>query len=411
MAASRRGGQIVVLRADVGRISRRSAALLVGAAAFSMLPGQSCQANETPNRVYFGGHAFLSKFSDIQTDFPNLHALLLADGRATALDQALVRSGQQGADHRSISVEFQELGRLGPGLDANVLALAFDREVVAASQIGATWKLLVELSFQALVFDFRSKLIRASFPIAIQYLDAFDQEPTPTDIRNALERLVFGDQATGLAATFWATVGAATLPEPGARTLRVSQVSLSEAATTLVSSLGVETPAGLGDQLGYDFGKFLSGNQRLSVLPYAPSQAVDGKMAARLANGSVFNLTLPKADYEISLRLDGLKKVQTATTAAGAAWVYGAFVTIRVVEPLSGRVFFDSQVKLGATRTIPATARNTEDDWPSYAEVLRQLLDEFTRSLTGPDKKWGQAHLVTADANLKPLKELVDSCR
>lgn len=373
-----------------------------------MLPSRNSEANETA-KVYFSGHAFLLKFAEIENEFPHLSALLTS-GRAIELDRALVQVGRQNIDRRTISVEFDELGRLGPGLDANVLALAFNREVIVATQIGATWKLLVELSFEVLVFDFRSRLIRASFPITTQYIDVFENKPTTSDIQKILNRLVFGEQSTGISATFWAAVAAVALPEPGARTLRVSQVSLSDAATASIDSLGVAN-AGLRDQLGFEFGKFLSVNQRLSVLPYTSSQAVDGKMAARLADGSVFNLTIPPSDYEISLRLDGLKKVQTAATPAGAAWVYGAFVTIRVIEPLSGRAFFDGQVKLGATRTIPVTAQGEPNDWPSFAEVLRQLFDEFTGALTKPDEGWADKHVVTAGANLGPLKELVELCR
>lgn len=397
------------LRCDLERrecraVSRRLVA--IGTAA--LLGRPTCGFATDIDTVSFGGHAFLSKFSDISRDFPHLSSAL--SGRSGEFDRALVQAGAQSAGGRTIPISFDELGTLRSGADANVLALAFDREVVTATRIGDTWKVLVELSFQALVFDFNTRMIRASYPAATQYIDAFDREPTQADVSSILQRLVFGSQTTGVIAGFWAAVAAAILPASGARTLRVTQVNLSEAATATMTSLGA--PAGsLRDQLGYDFSKFLSANQRVSVLPYAPSQAIDGKMAARMANGSVYTLTVPPADYTITLTLDGLKKVQTAATAAGAAWVYGAFVTIRVVEPLSGRAFFDSQVKLGATRTIPATARGPSDDWPPFAEVIRQLFDELTRAVATADRKWASQHLVSANASLKPLKDLVDLCR
>jgi hypothetical protein len=136
-------------------------------------------------------------------------------------------------------------------------------------------------------------------------------------------------------------------------------------------------------------------------------------MAARFADGSVFDLKIPDPDYSIALRLDGLKKVVASTTATADVYVYGAFITFTVVEPLSGRRYFDRQVKLGATKTIFKNSPLVRD-WPAYAAVIDQLFDEFSKAISGPDVDWGRSHILPIEkdaASLASLKELVQLCR
>ncbi len=306
-----------------------------------------------------------------------------------------------------------ELGALVPGLAANVLALAFDHETVAVSKIGSDYKLLVELSFEALVFDYKTKSVIASYPLVAQFIDAKRSEPTSDDVDRVLERLLFGLQASGVQAEFWRAVDAVRLPEPGARTLRVTDVSFSETAAASLTDLGISNQEAVRGQFAHGFSKFLAANQNISILPFGTNKALGGKMAARLSNGDVFDLKIPAPDYEIRLRLDGLKKIQTVATSAGSNFVYGAFLTIDVVEPLSGRSYFNHQVKLGASRSLPATLE-IDSDWPSFSEVAQQLFDEFTRALSGPDVAWARGHIIPPDqaaTSMKSLKELIDSCR
>ena len=362
--------------------------------------------------AYFAGYGFLANAADIASNFTHLSALLTPD-RSRRLEAALVVAARAGNPRRGVNLRADELGHLAHGQDAYVLALTFDREVVSASRIGATWKLLVELQFQVLVFDFATMMIVASYPLAVQYIDAMANRPDDTDIARAMDRLVFGDQASGLQATFWQEVGGLVLPPQGARTLKVTDVSLAPLALSNLEQLGVGRPEPLAGQLAHDFGKFLAANQALSILPYASSQAVGAKMAARMSNGSVYSLSMPEPDYAISLRLDGLKKVQTSATAAGAAWVYGAFCTIRIFEPLSNRDYFKGQVKLGATRTVAAGSSDS-DDWPSFAEAIEQLFNEFTAAISASDDAWAHKHIAAgagAAVSLKPLKDLIASCR
>ena len=187
-------------------------------------PASGVRAAEAHN-AYFAGYGFIANAADIASRFPHLSALLTPD-RSHRLEAVLVAAARAGNPRRGVNLRADELGHLAHGQDAFVLALTFDREVVATSKIGATWKLLVELQFQVLVFDFATMMIVASYPLAVQYIDAMADRPEDADVARALERLVFGDQASGLQATFWQEVSGLVLPQQGARTLKVTDVIL-----------------------------------------------------------------------------------------------------------------------------------------------------------------------------------------
>ena len=391
---------------------RVALALIASVGATSAAGAYGIPALELPDVYFAAAYGFLARSADVSTTFPYLSAFL--DEANHARGQSLSQSLDEAARRSSFSgmtLRVDELAQLGPGKDSRVLALAFDNETVTAEQIGQTWKLLVELSFQALIFDFRSQTVIGSFPFTVQYIDALTSLPDAAAINGVLQHLVFGDQPTGLQAVFWNALTTATLPHQGARTLAVTEVTVSEPAQATLAELGVS--ATTLDMLGHDFGKFFVANQHVAILPYTGSQAVNGVMAEYVSNGTVYNLKVPAPDYAISLRLDGLKKIQFAATTAGAVWVYGAFFTIRFFEPLSQHEFFNAQVKMGANLTVPSSLGAVQD-WPSYEEVIEQLFDEFTVAISPADEAWGLKHLVTSDPirpRMAPLKDLIDSCR
>jgi len=292
--------------------------------------------------------------------------------------------------------------------------LAFDRETIAVTKFGDNYKLLVELSFSALIFNYSSKSIVANYPMVAQYIDVLSDQPSTEDISNALDRVVFGEQATGVQATFWEALYEVRLPEAAVRTLRVTDVGVMDSASAYLAGIGAPKDEVLKSDIGQSFSKYLVANNGLSVLPTGSNTALGNKMAAKMSNGDVYDLNIPEADYQISITLNGVKKVETARTAAGASWVYGAFVTISVVEPLSGKSYFNDQMKLGASRTVPASVQSDED-WPSYSEVIQQLFFEFTRAIAQSDAAWAKRHIISVSANttspLQPLRELLDKCR
>ena len=64
-------------------------------------------------------------------------------------------------------------------------------------------------------------------------------------------------------------------------------------------------------------GEALSTRAGVPIVPYAKGYAVGNVMSMRISDGDVYNLKLPKPDYEIGVELSALRKVKYGGAAAG----------------------------------------------------------------------------------------------
>lgn len=367
-------------------------------------------ADESPSEVYFAGFGYLCRDDQVASRFPWTSRVIGESG-----DEAL--NGRLGARAKSFAspafrLNVDGLGKLRPGENGRVLALVFDRELISHEKVAGDWKTRVEISFQALIFDFSTQNVVTAVPMGAEYVFASQAPAGDEDIAGIFRRLLLGDQDTAVQPTFWRVLGTAGVLHDGQRTLRILSSTIAEPAQTALTAS--DNPAGLGpDALAQRFAQFLCARQQLPLLPFAGTQAVNGVMPTKISNGVVYNLKIPEPDYAISLRLDGLKKVKASETGAGVVWVYGAFITIRFYEPLSDRSFFDAQVKLGATRTVPTTMEQI-DDGAAFAEVVTRLFNEFAGAIQPFDAAWAEKHIVAAQSRqprMDQLKELISACR
>jgi hypothetical protein len=135
-------------------------------------------------------------------------------------------------------------------------------------------------------------------------------------------------------------------------------------------------------------------------------------MSMSFSEQSVFSLSIPEPDYEITLVLSKFVKVEYQKVAAGTSYVYGAFLDIKAEETFGGHVYLDATIKNGATKNVPA-GQTTVDDWPAYEAALLGLIDKLTNVLTKPTKKWAKTHAgdQAVVAQLNDFSEIVQSCR
>jgi hypothetical protein len=360
--------------------------------------------------VYFAGFAYTGNASDAGSTLPVTTRVLDANGGAAL--NARLRAALAGRTFKGYTLVFDQLGTVGDANNSTALALSIDRETTSVEQIGEQYKVLVQLGTQALFFDFDEKQVLGAYPITLQFIDVMPHAPTSADFERMARHLVTGTDEASLVPAFANRLATIALPSPSTRRLRVTQVEVSPEALKLAPDAYRASPDRLGGQIAHEFGKFLAENQRVALLPYSPGNAIGGAMAARFADGRVYQLRIPDADYAIALSLRGFKRIDQPGTAIGRAIVYGAFVDVGVTEPLSRKSYFNHQVKYGATKVVPVTQANV-DDWAASYETLLLLFDDFSKAIGKPDASWAAIHLGDRDArnDLTNLKELIDQCR
>ena len=148
------------------------------------------------------------------------------------------------------------------------------------------------------------------------------------------------------------------------------------------------------------------------MLPYAKGYAVGKVMSMKVADGEVYNLKMPEADYAFSLALTGVKKVELQKTAAEAAFVYGAYATVRFDEPFSNKNYLDLALKNGETKLVPST-QDWVDDIPPYADAMRGLFNKLGENLAGNTTPWLKTAATgnNVDRQIQQTTEKLKSCK
>lgn len=366
----------------------------------------------SPENIYFAGVAFSANAADVPKEFPHLSRVLDSATNAQVNSALRQRIRENPSAPKLI---FDQLGSIKDSSRSTALALALDGESTSIERIGDVFKSRLEISAQLLFFDFKEKQILGGFPIIVDYIDTSSQPPDDNDIDRQFRAMVLGEDGRhSLLDEFVSALASASVPTPASRHLRVTSVTLGpKALSYLHQAMPNADPEVVRGQIAREFGKYLSANQRLAILPYASSQALGGSMAARFIEGDAYQLKIPEADYAISLKVAGFKKIEQGHTDTSIGYIYGAFVDLAVTEPLSGTVYFSQSIKQGASQTVPVT-QSAMDDWANAYDTLRLLFNNFTLAISNPDSRWVTSSMPReggVKAQLNSLKGLVQSCR
>lgn len=382
-----------------------------------------CAQPVVAREVQFGGITFLGDSEDIAKNYrwsSELLAVTDADGRSF-LERAL-RERLSAVKNPDFSLVFDErLGSVRAGAASNIAtAFALDRETVSKEKIGDVWKLMVTLSAQAIFVEFNKQgdqafaTLLASWPSVVRYTDTKSHEPTDDDVRAIVRDLYLGNLGVNIFDDFTQSLTTLHLNTEVGNRVQVKTVTIGEEVMPYLPPQFAEDRANLEAVIAQEFNTALSVNQRIPVLPYVAgyAAAVQGNMALRFGDGSLLSVKIPEADYEIHLGLKRLKKIEYAKNAAGTSLIYGTYLAVTALEPLSNKIYFDATLKNGATKVVPASQANVED-WPAFQESLLILIQQFTQALDAPTAAWAEKYAgnKTLVADLKKLQETLQSCR
>lgn len=298
---------------------------------------------------------------------------------------------------------------------APTVALVIGSEIVSVEQFGDLKKLTVLIRGQAMFFDFKSMNVLRTYPISFAYVDVLDHEPGADEIQ-ARVRLVYQGAGgkPGLLSRFARTVAQAELPAQVPRYVRIAAAELKpEALAVLPAYLrGDEGTAQtwLADLVSED----ISTRAAIPIIPFAKGYAIGNVMSMRISDGTVFELRLPRPDYEIKVELSGFRKVKYSEMQGGAtSFVYGAYAKISIEEPLSGKLYLNTALKNGETRVIPASQRDV-DDFPNYYDAVNGLFVKLALLMGGRgDPGWlkSSSSAPDIDRQMTMTRELIAQCR
>lgn len=353
--------------------------------------------------IYFAGFALAGNAAESEIAFPITSRILQetdASGRYL-LEQALWAS-VQAAPHPELDIK-RELGTGDDASDLVAMAFVLDWENVSSEQVAGSTKLVIDLHGQALVFDFDSKKVIGSYPIAVQLLHSVDGPTTPELEASLVRRLYLGSEGESIFKRFAERLSTVSVKPSTGNYIRVISVELEDNARKALADFA-QDEAVVVSRVADSFGKGLAENHKVSFVPYAKGSAIGSKMAARFANGDIYQLELPEPDYRVHLRLRGFKKVLLDSNSVESAWAYGSYMNVAVKDFDDQKVYLDAPFKFGAVKKVVAGSEDI-DDWSAFQESMFTLIDQITVQSAKPDKAW-LAQWSGGSPVMKQLEEL-----
>lgn len=362
--------------------------------------------------VYFAGFALRGSAATTQARFP-FTSHLLHQHNANGIDRidAAIRSKLSGQRSKHFALNLNGLGNIADNQSITA-AFTLNRESIGEGKIGATYKLYIQLSGDVLFFDYKHMTVIASYPVSMEYVDAFSHQPTHADIASDVKALYLGHLKLNLINDYIQTLLAAHVKRKYGNHLRVTAVHLSPSALSKMAPAFRNDTSDAREFIAETFGQSLSSNDHVALLPYVKDQAIGNKMALRFANGKVFSLSIPETDYALKISVDKFKRFPYQKRAYATTWIYAAYIQVELLEPLSKHIYLRSKFRDGVVKLIPSN-QSEVTNWPVYQEALLKLFKNVTTSFIQPNSSWAEKASNAKDIHqqLASTRKVLQSCR
>ncbi|MDB5814999.1 MAG: hypothetical protein JWN23_2116 [Rhodocyclales bacterium] len=361
-------------------------------------------ATRAADVVTLAGFAFAGDYGTAATRFPYAFRVLerSKDAKNSISHQIIVRA--RTINNAAVELHYDEQVDLKQSDRALMVVLLLSDEVVSTENFGAYYKTFINLRGDALIFDYKSQNVVRSYPLSIVMFDASTSAPLPEKIQASVEGLLLGEDKNSLVSQFARRLSTATLPRERSKTVQVRMAQVSPEALALMPEALRQNPKAVESWLADEFGSLLSDKVGVPVLPNSIGHAA-GIMSLRLENGDDYKLKLGEGDYLFDIKLNKFIKIKTDETSVGAAYVYGAYSSVRFYEPTLGTDYIKTDLKNGESSVVPST-QIASDDSPAYQDAIRGLLRKFSDALQQSGSSW-----VGAAASAKDINAQLDTAR
>ena len=256
---------------------------------------------------------------------------------------------------------------------ANVLTLTFNEEKVSVEKIRDTYKIVVRLAGSITIFDFREKVVVASYPRVWEVVHAMDHSPSDAEIKEILKR-----KDVGLTSPFFKKSLLEAFPDiailaANADTLQIKNCSIKNDAKEMLSLPDGSAVFSGNDWIASLVGSSLSSKLGIPVVPYQKDVRF-ANVQCYFSDSSIVNFKINPGTYGLDVSVDQLKKVLAEETRVEYLWLYGGYMTVKLYEPEFDITFFETSVKDGIFKKIPVTQSDT-DDVAGFQGALRAVTD------------------------------------
>ncbi len=361
------------------------------------------------NNLYFAGFSFLGN-ADQDFRYPvavslfNKNPIVFKDPLGTAL------LNLQREDINFI----QELGSISSG-EAVAVAFALMDEAIERFSINEGVMNSYKIYAQILVFDFNEKKVITNYPVLVQKEVLTNSIPNTEFDFEQLKDMYLNTNNKSSIFRYWVEeLEDAKVLNPGTLHLQIRNVKLDAAVVNQIpQNLAMNNLLKVRSAQKLEY--HISSKQNVPLLPYTIGQIGNFKkgLVARFSDSIEYDLTLPEADFVMDLLIREFKNI-TVDRGKFEVKVYGAFITLKVIEPLTNTIYLDSKFDFKNELVIPKSENfKILDEWDVYQRTQDALFSRLAKQISEQDSE--KLDIITGTKNIKnqltKFEEIINKCR
>ena len=358
--------------------------------------------------LYFAGFSFLG---NADQDFRYPVAVNLFDKNSTVFKNP-IDSALKKLNREDINLIY-DLGQISSG-EALALSFALTDEVIERFSTKDGVTNAYKIFAQILVFDFNEKKVVTNFPVLVQNETITSSIPSSEYDFKILQKMYLDTNFAGSIFNQWVK--------------KLQDVKILNSSTLHLQLRNVELDAAVLNQIPNSLKNknllqvrsaqkleyHISSKQNVPILPYTIGQIGNFKkgLIAMFSDGIEYDLTLPDADFVVDLLIREFKNANVEKEKF-AVKIFGAFVTLKVLEPLSEKVYLDSKFNFKNELVIPKSENfQIINVWDVYQRTQDALFSKLSKQISLRDEKLKQ---ITKTKNIKKqlanFEEVIKKCQ
>ena len=333
--------------------------------------------------LYFAGFSFVGN-ADQSFRYPVADKMFKKNNTIfkEPLDEALSK-----LNRNDINLIY-DLGTISSGDALSIAFSVFDESIERFStKEGVTnaYKIFAQI----LVFDFNEKKVITNYPVLVQNETITNSIPKTEYDFEILKSMYLDVNSNASIFKQWVKkLENINILNPGSIHLKIRDVILDDGVKGQIPTklsknnlLKIRSAQKLEYQI--------SSKQNVPILPFTIGQIGNFKsgLIARFSDSLEYNLTLPDADYVIDLLIRKFKNV-SVDRGKFEIKIYAAFITMKVLEPLTETVYLDSKFNFKNELIFPKSENlKILDEWDVYQRSQDALFSKLAKQISARENE------------------------
>jgi hypothetical protein len=349
-------------------------------------------------KVFYAGFSFSGNYIDKSSSIQFTNQLINEkdENGIDIISKSLIKTIKKvKAKNFNIDFDFADLEK---GLEESVvMAVVLDNETYfnEYEPISKTYMNNIQMFFQIIFYNFKTKKLITSIPYDVSVPFFTKNEPTEKEIINYIKQFytvglkeMNSERKINAFSQVEKSLNDFELKEKYNLRIGVTSVKFEDKAIVAIPENYKKNIKPLENIFAQLFSSRLSLHNDVALVPYIEGMAIGAKMKQQFVNSDViYDIELPKPDYNIDLTIRGFKKVLAKKSDVNNIYFWATFLNLKISQPDLNKIYMDDDLKNVIKKSIPSQIIDI-NDWYKFYITTYELFDGFSYNINAMDEKW-----------------------